>query len=525
MLRKQTSGSQFSSEAPSAPASTRRFGLNLIANIGYLALSTVLMLWYVPFLIEHLGVAAYGMLPLANSLVMFTVILSSSLDVSINRFLAIDLNRGDAASANQTFNTALLLGLLACAALLVPGLVLVWFFPSFFAVPAGLEQQARLLFAAVLLTSLAAIVSANFAASSLVLHRFDLRNLVRSLTLLTRVGLVALCFSLMPPQLWQVAAAFAAAAVVGLIGDVLVWRRLTPQLQLRPASAQRERMRALLGLSGWSVVNQLGILLLMQTDLVIVNTLFGAAITGVYGSILLFPQLIHTLNETATSILSPTIMSHYARGDVAGLRLFAARAVRLLGLALALPVGLLCGLGAVLLEAWLGPEFREYHLLLGLLVGHLVLNLATRPLSYVLTAYNRVRAQGLATIAFGVVNLLLAYVLAVWAGLGVTGVAAAFAISFTLRSVVFLAGYAAGVMRLPMITFLRPLGAGAIACVGVTLAGLGLVALWQPEGWVGLALTGAPIALAYLALVYRFALSEAERLLLHSQLPRVSRHS
>jgi len=254
VLTERASGPGSRGESISTNLSTSRFGLNFASNVAYMVLSTVLMLWYVPFLIDNLGVAAYGMVPLANALVMFTVILSSSLDVSLNRFLAIDLNRGEIASANRTFNTALALAASACGLLLVPGLALIWLFPSIFQVPAGLENQARLLFAAVLLTSLTAILSANFAVSSLVLHRFDLRNLVRGLTMLTRVGLPIICFLSMPAQLWHVAAGFAAAAAVGLVGDMLVWRRLTPQLRLRSADVQRKRMRELLGLGDSEIV-------------------------------------------------------------------------------------------------------------------------------------------------------------------------------------------------------------------------------------------------------------------------------
>lgn len=520
MLTKSTTRPELLADRLNQTTAANRFKLNLTSNIVYVGLSTALMLWYVPFLIERLGVAAYGMVPLANSLVMFTVILSSSLDTSINRFFALDLNRGDIASANRTFNTALGLSLLACLVLLVPGLAMVWFFPTLFQVPAGYEQQTRLLFATVLFTSLTAILSANFAVSSLVFHRFDLRNLVRSAAVLIRVGLVVICFTLMPPQLWHVAAGFAAAAVVGLVGDVLVWRSLTPFVRVRPADIQRTRMRELLGLSGWAVVNQVGVLLLMQADLAIVNNLFGPVVTGVYGSLLLFPQLIQTLMETVTSILSPAILGAYARGDVRELWQLASRSVRLLGLALALPIGLLSGLGAVLLELWLGPEFGEYHLLLVVLVAHLIFNLATRPLGYVLTAYNKVRIQGLVTLALGVLNVGLALALAWWAGWGVIGVAAASAIIWTIRSVLFLSSYTAHVMRLPYTTFTTSLIPGAVMGLGVGLGGWALTLVWWPAGWLELGLAAALVTLVYLAITYTVALTPDDRSLLRSQLLR-----
>src|SRR6202043_2517087 len=102
-----------------------------------------------------------------------------------------------------------------------------------------------------------------------------------------------------------------------------------------------------------------------------------------------------------------------------GMRQLATRSVKILGIGLALPVGLLCGLGGPLLSLWLGPAFAKLELLLILLVGHLTVTLAVRPLSYVVNAYNRVKSQGLVTLALGIVNICLAVALARWTSWGI----------------------------------------------------------------------------------------------------------
>jgi membrane protein EpsK len=178
---------------PSDPARSRLV-VNVGSNVGYAILNAALLVWYIPFLVRHLGVSAYGMIPLANSLVMFSTVISTSLNVSINRFLAIDLNRGDDADGNRTFNTALALSLGGCLILLVPIGLLTYFFPVLFKVPAGLEFSTQILFASVGFTTLTAVLSGNFGVASLITHRFDLRNLVRSLTSVSRVGVVASSF-------------------------------------------------------------------------------------------------------------------------------------------------------------------------------------------------------------------------------------------------------------------------------------------------------------------------------------------
>ena len=183
---------------PLSEIARSRFVTNVCSNICYVVLNTALMIWYVPFLFHHLGVAAYGMIPLANSLVMFASIISASLDVSINRFLAIDLNQGNDAGANRTFNTALALSLAAGGILLLPAGIVTYLFPVLFNVPAGLELATQFLFASVGITMLAAILGRSFGVASLITHRFDLYNIVRSLTSLSRAGVVALCFLFWP---------------------------------------------------------------------------------------------------------------------------------------------------------------------------------------------------------------------------------------------------------------------------------------------------------------------------------------
>jgi membrane protein EpsK len=453
---------------------------------------------------------------------MYGALVGTSLNVSINRFLAIDLNQDNDASANRTFNTALALSIIACSALLVPIGILTYFLPVLFNVPAGLELATQSLFASVAAAFLVTILSGNFGVASLITHRFDLRNIVRSLTLLTRVGIIALSFMVWPASLWHVAAAFVISAMIGLVGDVVVWRRVTPQLHLNYRNIDRHHFRALANLGGWSAVNQTGALLLMQVDLLIVNAMFGAEMTGRYGAVLLFPALIHTLTEAIVAVLSPAIMARYAVGDIEGMRRIARHSVKLLAVTLALPVGLLCGFGGPLLHLWLGPEFVQLDVLLILLVGHLAVNLAVRPLNYVVTAYNQVKVQGLVTFALGFANIGLAIVLARWSGWGMAGVAAAAAIVWTIKNCLFLSSYCAVLLRLPWWSFYAPLTAGALGTLTIGFAGRFISQLYWPTNWSVLGAMALTLAILYSIIAYYVSLSRSDRKLLWSILDRRS---
>lgn len=68
---------------------------NLAANIAYFLVNVAIGVLLVPYFINTLGVAAYGLIPLATSITGYVAIVVQSLNTSVSRFLTVDLQRGD----------------------------------------------------------------------------------------------------------------------------------------------------------------------------------------------------------------------------------------------------------------------------------------------------------------------------------------------------------------------------------------------------------------------------------------------
>ena len=45
----------------------QRFPINVLSNVAWLVLNVITGIWYIPYLIGRLGIAAYGLVPLASS--------------------------------------------------------------------------------------------------------------------------------------------------------------------------------------------------------------------------------------------------------------------------------------------------------------------------------------------------------------------------------------------------------------------------------------------------------------------------
>ncbi len=81
------------STTPAADQTTRGFAAqlprNLAANIAYFLVNIVIGVLLVPYFIDTLGVAAYGLIPLATSITGYVAIVVQSLNTAVTRFLSL----------------------------------------------------------------------------------------------------------------------------------------------------------------------------------------------------------------------------------------------------------------------------------------------------------------------------------------------------------------------------------------------------------------------------------------------------
>jgi membrane protein EpsK len=209
----------------------------------------------------------------------------------------------------------------------------------------------------------------------------------------------------------------------------------------------------------------------------------------------------------------------YSQGDIDGLVIYLNRAIKFVGLVMALSIGLICGFSEPLLRLWLGSAFSSLAPLLFLMAIHLCINLSMYPLYAVPLAANRVKVPGLVTLMIGVGHLLLALLLAGVFGWGLNGLAAAGAMMLTVRHLLFTPLYGARVLNRSYGTFLR----GVFPIVLSTLATIGLCRLisWRCviSNWVELGIAALGVSVLFAAVVHML-LAPDERLALRDAVVR-----
>jgi len=491
----------------------------MTANGLYFLTNVAIGLWLVPYLIRHLGIAVYGVVPLATSISGYLGVITIPFNMAVSRFLSLDLQRSDYLMANKTFNTALL-GSMMIAAILLPCLMLLsWSVPWFLNIPTGNEMASRWLFMFLMMTFLITVVSSIFSVSPFSKNRLECFMSVQGTSLVFRALLLIVLFSFFQPQLWHVGIGFLGGSVLGLVVAIIMAWKLTPELSINRGLFEFKRLKSLLGMSWWVFVNQVGSLLFLNVELIIVNKLFGTVAGGKYGSILQLVIFLRAFSEMLSGTLTPTFFALYSKKEISRLIHFAFLSVRFLGLFIAIPIGLMCGFSPQLLEIWLGGDFVDLWPLMVLLVSHLAISLPVRPLFAVHLALKKVKFPGTVSLIMGVVNVILALALASKAGWGFYGVAAAGAIALTMKNGVLINLYTSHILKKPWYAFMTatiPAISGAVFVAGGCWLTSQLITV---NSWFRLCAGSILVVLLYSTLTYFVVLSKEDRTFLLNFLP------
>lgn len=492
---------------------------NALANILSFSLHVIVGIWFVPYLIRHLGIAAYGLIPLAASMANYAGLVTISISGSVGRFLTIDIQNNNKESANKTLNTAFWSLFLLCLLLLVGVVFFSLYADKIFVVPHGIEMESRWLFFLVLSAFLLNTMAGPIGAVAHSNNRLDLANYVSMTGTLIRLAFIVLFFALWSESLLWVGLGYLIGGAFVLLGHYRNGKNLAPYLRLSPQHVEKNRLKEMGVMGGWVLVNQVGSLLFLQVELILANRLLGASPAGEYAAIMQWTTLIRSMAGIAAGVMNPLVMISYARNDFAGVEGISKKAVFFMGVGIAFPIGLLCGLAPNVLSIWLGSQYAKLAPLMMLTLGHLVINLAVLPLFIINVAYNRVKLPGIVTLIMGAANVGLALVFVLFFDMGMYGIALAGATMLTLKNAIFTPCYAATLLGKKYSFFLVSMAKSVLAASVLGLTVFSLSKFIPVVNWKSLILFSGALFILYIPAVWFTLVNMEEKIFIISMLP------
>lgn len=432
----------------------KQLPLNLATNILSFVINIFVAIWIVPYLVNHIGIIAYGLVPLSMFFSEYINIIIQSLNSSINRFLLISLQKKDFKNANSIFSTSFVIILIFILIQTLIISIVLFDLTNFINIPKELFDDAIWLFSLTLFSFLLSLFRGVFSTTIFSLNRLDIQNTINISYTLIRVISIIILFNVNEPNLKYIGIATLISSSIALFSTIYFSKKLVPELKINLKLYDKKYVIKLFKMTGWILLNQVGFLLFLKVDLYIVNQYLGTSSAGEYSIVTQWSNLLRTMAGVFSGILTPIIMIYYARGEINKLINMLINGIKILGLFMAIPIGIVCTLSEEILLIWIGKDFTHLGELMFLSIIPLVINLSILPLFAINVSYNKVKIPALVSLFLGILNILLMILSIKYTNSGMYGILVISAVVLTVKNAIFTPLYAASILNISKMTFI-----------------------------------------------------------------------
>lgn len=470
----------------------KQVGINMIANIVSYSSNIIISFVLTPFLINTLGKETYSFYPIANTIVSYMSILSSSLNSMASRFVTISLTKGNELEANKYYSSVMASNFILGTVVLVPMVFIIIFFDSLLEVPINSLAAVRALFALVFSSALINIFSSVFGIATFAKNRIDLRSLRELITAIIRLVLFVVFYKCFQPSIVYVGVVTLIVAIINIAFQYGYTKKLLPELRIRISNISWSHTKDLLGASVWSTINTFGNTLLTGMALILANLFYGSAASGTYSIVQTVPNFINGIIVMLVGVFYPLITYKYALQDKKGLIAEVKKAQSIVGLFTCATIIVFSALASNFFNLWTpGEEAVSLSILSFVTILPHLFIACLWPLTNLNIVMNKVKVPAIFTLSIGVINIIIAYLVYVLSDFGIISLAI---ISTCLQIVwigIFIPIYACKKLNINIFTFYPPV-IKALFCAIVTGIAVYLVKqFFDLDTWLKFILFGA----------------------------------
>lgn len=431
----------------------KQIAKNITSNFLNLTISIAIGLILTPVLVKKLGVSVYGLIPIALFLTFYMGVIAQSLTASVNRFLIEKFISNEIQQASEIFSTSFTLIVFYVSILSALLLLPILHIGYFLNIPTGYQSDAINLFLAVLFSFAIAMLSSSISVSMYAKNRIDLMQIGNIVRNISKVSAIFIFLEMGFVSLTFIGISIILSEVFYLLYAIIIWRILTPELEIKLKFFKKNRAKKITAFSGWVFFDQIGTILFLKTDLILVNMLMGSKANGEYSVATQFSDLLRSMAGLVASSLGPVMVIMYEKQQLKQLADITIAFVKFLSLTLAVPIIILCVYSKEILDLWLGADFVKLAPLMTLMVLPLIINLGTLPILSINIAVKKIKIPAVVNIILALSGIFLSLIIYYKTSLGYYSIAIAYTLTLTIKNALFIPWYAAAIMNKPRYTF------------------------------------------------------------------------
>lgn len=382
--------------------------INFYTNIVTLGINAVIAIIYTPYLVNKLGVAAYGILPLALIVNQYIDVAAGALTSAYTRFYSVAIQKSDYNQASKVISTSILAigAIVLCSLPIFIGIIIN--VDTVFQIPDGLTVSAQILFVYTALSFILSLITSTLNVTLYAQNRLDLMNFLKIIRSIMKFVIVWLLFEFASVNVAFVGLSGFITEIIVLIFSLLIFYKTRPDcIRISIKVFDKAILFAIIAMSVWVLIQQLGDTLLYRTDNLLFNVYLGAEASGRLGAISSFGGYVMQITSVLGALFGPLILMAYSTENHEEVKYLAMSQSKIVGILSAILCGVIAGVGGPLLSIWLDHSFVDYDNWLLIKLLPMPFYAAGGILAYVYRAWNRVKLPAIITIAIGVIDIVV----------------------------------------------------------------------------------------------------------------------
>ncbi len=494
----------------------KRLVINLTAQLLFIFVSIGSSFILIPYIVNHVGKAAYSYVKISNDFVSYAQIFVSALNTMASRFITINIHQDNYKDANKYFSSVFFANIIVSAVLLLPSVALIIFLDNIINIDSLLLGDVKLLFFFVFLNFFISIITSIFSVAPYATDRLDLLAIKTIQTEILRAIILFVSYIFFRPYLWYIG--FASVICTLYLGYVnrKFTKQLLPNIKVNTKYFDVKKIWELVSLGLWNSITRLGQVLLEQLDVLISNIFISGDAGGLLAIAKTLPSMItNQLMGNIIGIFNPQITIAYAKGDTEELVKVIKSCNRMLIFLLSIPLAFLTVYGLEFYRLWLPKEnARELYQLTILIIGTLYVSMSIQVLYHVFIITKKVKENSLVMLLSGVLTTSLVFILLKTTNWGIYAVAGVSTVIGLIRNLTFTPMYAAKSLGVKWYRFYSDIGLGFVSIGSIVILGMLSKQIIVIDSYFRLFLIGIPTGILAVILNYFIILTRNERVII-----------
>lgn len=334
---------------------------NLITNILCLASNVIVGLIYTPYLIRELGVATYGVLPLALVINLYVNILTNALQNSVTRFYSVEYRNKNYSKASVFFSSAIAITIFLAVCVLPIVVLLVTDIEKALHIPDYLFKSVELLIIYTVGSFFISLISNCINITVYSENRLDLINYLKILRNLSKLLINVIIFTAFTIDVSNVGLSSLLAESFVLCLSVFFYKQTKhKEIVFCRKCINLSAMKPIAKMLMWVSLISLSNVFIYKMDTLLVNNYFGLYYAGILGSMSEFGAYCISITGIIGILFRPLMLIAYSEGRHNDLVRMTSDGAYISGLLSSVLCGIVMGLSAPLLKIWLNEEISQY---------------------------------------------------------------------------------------------------------------------------------------------------------------------